>query len=319
MNIFRYLKNINKKGIQILLYHRVADVASDPQQLCVSKKNFHSQINHIKQNYEIIKLSDIKGILKNNHIPKNGLIITFDDGYEDNFKNAKPILEEFNVPATFFITSGFIGINKEFYQETLNRIFFLEKKIPSKLKISIDNKTFIYENLFNEENRKKAYRNIHFTLRGKNSLVRRKAIKELLKWSKIVDKPDDDYKNLNETQLKLLAKNHSFEIGAHSVNHIPLSSLSIQEQKEEISYSKIELEKIIEEKISVFAYPYGTKEDYNDDTLKIMSQSDFTLSCANYPGIVKSNTNIYEIPRIVVRDINVDKFSKFITDNFHKY
>tara|TARA_Y100000996_G_scaffold397470_1_gene364539 strand:+ start:256 stop:1215 length:960 start_codon:yes stop_codon:yes gene_type:complete len=319
MSVFRYLKNINKKGIQILLYHRVADVESDPQQLCVSQENFHSQINYIKQHYEILKLSDLKEILITKHIPKNGLIITFDDGYEDNFKNAKPILEEFNVPATFFITSGFIGENKEFYQETLNRIFFLEKRIPLNLTIKIENKTITYENLLNEENRNNAYRNIHFTLRGKNSIVRRKAIKELLKWSKIGDKPDDDYKNLNEAQLKLLSKNHSFEIGAHSVNHIPLSSLSIQEQKEEIFYSKAELEKIIEEKISFFAYPYGTKEDYNEETLKIMSQSDFALSCANYPGIVKSNTNIHEIPRVVVRDINVEKFSKFITNNFHKY
>ena len=319
MSVFRYLKNINKKGIQILLYHRVADVESDPQQLCVSEENFHSQINHIKQHYEILKLSDLKEILITKHIPKNGLIITFDDGYEDNFKNAKPILEEFNVPATFFITSGFIGDNKEFYQETLNRIFFLEKRIPLNLTIKIDNKTFTYENLLNEENRNNAYRNIHFTLRGKNSIVRRKAIKELLKWSNIGDKPDDDYKNLNEAQLKILSKNHSFEIGAHSVNHIPLSSLSIQEQKEEIYYSKIELEKIIEEKISSFAYPYGTKEDYNGETLKIMSQSDFKLSCANYPGIVKSNTNLHEIPRVVVRDIKVDKFSKFITNNFYKY
>ena len=229
MSVFRYLKNINKKGIQILLYHRVADVESDPQQLCVSQENFHSQINYIKQHYEILKLSDLKEILITKHIPKNGLIITFDDGYEDNFKNAKPILEEFNVPATFFITSGFIGENKEFYQETLNRIFFLEKRIPLNLTIKIENKTITYENLLNEENRNNAYRNIHFTLRGKNSIVRRKAIKELLKWSKIGDKPDDDYKNLNEAQLKLLSKNHSFEIGAHSVNHIPLSSLSIQE------------------------------------------------------------------------------------------
>ena len=59
MSVFKYLKNINKKGIQILLYHRVADVASDPQQLCVSQENFYSHINHIKENYEILKLSDL--------------------------------------------------------------------------------------------------------------------------------------------------------------------------------------------------------------------------------------------------------------------
>ena len=127
------------------------------------------------------------------------------------------------------------------------------------------------------------------------------------------------YKNLNKDQLKILSENSDFEIGAHSVNHVPLSSLNIQEQKEEILNSKLQIEKILEEKISSFAFPYGTKEDYNEETLKIMSQSDFSLSCANYPGIVKSNTNIHEIPRVVVRDIKVDNFSKFITNNFYKY
>ena len=59
MGFISHLKNINKKSVQILLYHRVADVTSDPQKLCVTPDKFYYQMKFLKKNYNIISLSSV--------------------------------------------------------------------------------------------------------------------------------------------------------------------------------------------------------------------------------------------------------------------
>ena len=59
MKIFKWLK-IFRHNVQILLYHRVADVTSDPQKLCVKQENFYEQIKFISKNYHIQQLAKIK-------------------------------------------------------------------------------------------------------------------------------------------------------------------------------------------------------------------------------------------------------------------
>ena len=133
---------------------------------CVTPDNFNNQMKFLKKNYNIISLSSVNQYLKNHKIPRNSIAITFDDGYQDNLINAIPILEEYNIPATFFVTSGYIGNNKEFYQETLNRIFFLEKQIPSSLYIKVNQTEHQFQKLDQENQKQAAYTALHKALRS---------------------------------------------------------------------------------------------------------------------------------------------------------
>ena len=300
------------------MYHRVADVYSDPQMLCVRPNVFDEQINFLKKNYKVISLSSIHKHL-NNKIPRKSVAITFDDGYQDNFINALPILQSHDIPATFFITSGYIGDNKEFYQEVLNRIFFLEKNIPKTLDIEINKTYYQYAELDQESQRKTAYADIHKALRSEKDETRKNIIQQLIKWSKVNKTPLNDYKNLTISELQKIAKSSLFEIGAHSVNHLILSGLDNDEQKSEIVDSKVELEKIIDKKITTFAYPYGTINSYNKQSVEILKENNFKIGCSNYQGLVYQNTSKYELPRMLVRDITIEKFRLFIKNNFLNY
>ncbi len=100
---------------RIILYHRVAECKNDPNQLCVDPENFRAQIKFLKDDYNVIPLVKLAEDIKKKKVQNNSVVITFDDGYADNLHNALPILEELQVPATMFLTAGYIGQNKPFY------------------------------------------------------------------------------------------------------------------------------------------------------------------------------------------------------------
>lgn len=129
-----YLLSRFSKTAPILLYHRIADVSHDPIQLCVSAENFDKHVSFLKENYEIIPLSDLSKRIAENRLSGNELAITFDDGYKDNLLNAIPILEKYNVPATIFITTGHLGQQASFewdmeYKESERAHFLSEDEI----------------------------------------------------------------------------------------------------------------------------------------------------------------------------------------------
>lgn len=121
MNSGRRVCNFFIPTVKILLYHRVEDITIDPYKLCVSPDNFRDQIKFLRDNFKIVPLVKLVQDLRNGKIQNDTIVITFDDGYADNLYNALPILEEFNVPATIFLTAGYISpaaklrLNKPFY------------------------------------------------------------------------------------------------------------------------------------------------------------------------------------------------------------
>src|ERR1700759_3055747 len=94
----------SKCNIIVLMYHRVDKVDTNPWSICVSPENFEKQIRFLKQNFNIITVDELVIQLRSNTINQNAVCITFDDGYADNYIHAKPVLEKYNCPATFFIT-----------------------------------------------------------------------------------------------------------------------------------------------------------------------------------------------------------------------
>lgn len=109
-------------GPTILAYHRVAKVKEDPYRLCVSPENFFDQISYVVSHSVVVPLAETDRILCRIPWQKLKVVLTFDDGYADNYFNALPVLKKFGVPATFFITAGMIGSKKPFYWDAKTRL-----------------------------------------------------------------------------------------------------------------------------------------------------------------------------------------------------
>ena len=107
------------KYVNVLLYHRVCNIDNDPWKIAVNPLAFEQQIKYLKDNFDILRFEDD---WKN--VKKKSIVITFDDGYVDNFKYAVPILEKYNVPATIFISTDNIGKPDQFWWDELADMIF---------------------------------------------------------------------------------------------------------------------------------------------------------------------------------------------------
>jgi peptidoglycan/xylan/chitin deacetylase (PgdA/CDA1 family) len=103
-NILRFLNLISpekEKLLFILLYHSIKD---EDFYLCIKKKDFIKQLEFIKENFDILSLEETKLWLCNKiELKRSSVVLTFDDGYEDNLTEVAPLLERFNIKATIFI------------------------------------------------------------------------------------------------------------------------------------------------------------------------------------------------------------------------
>ena len=106
-------KNLKKNNYKIFLFHGVIKKNSYEIRNYTNKhlveKIFLNHLKNIKKNFNILSLKEIIFKIENNQdLPSNTCAVTFDDGFENNYSIAAPILEDLNVPTTFFFSSDFL-------------------------------------------------------------------------------------------------------------------------------------------------------------------------------------------------------------------
>jgi len=96
-----------KAGV-IVAFHRVQDT-QDSNGLTISRNMFERYCRFFRRHFRVISLRDLVEKLERGQDARRHLAITLDDGYQDNFENAAPVLEKLSLPATFFLVSQWIG------------------------------------------------------------------------------------------------------------------------------------------------------------------------------------------------------------------
>ena len=97
--------------VPILMYHSIDQSAEDGNRLAVTAETFERQMRFLKQhNYNVVALEELVELIDSRQdIPAKTVVITFDDGYKNNFTHAFPVLEEYQIPATLFIITNEVG------------------------------------------------------------------------------------------------------------------------------------------------------------------------------------------------------------------
>lgn len=107
-------------GIRVLMYHKIAKEATDF--LTVSETQLTQQLNWLKDHYNIISLKQLTNFIKNKDpLPDKPLLITFDDGYLNNYTLAYPIFKALKIPFSIFLVSDFI--NKQILHDGVEQAF----------------------------------------------------------------------------------------------------------------------------------------------------------------------------------------------------
>ncbi|MDX1578555.1 MAG: polysaccharide deacetylase family protein, partial [Gemmatimonadota bacterium] len=126
----------------ILAYHRVADLPADPNGLAVHPERFAGHLELLRRNYRPLPLRTLIRDLAENRLPERAVVITFDDGYEDNLTQARPLLARHDVPATVFVVSGQVGAGREFWWDELEQIVLRAGELPRDLGLELDGGSF---------------------------------------------------------------------------------------------------------------------------------------------------------------------------------
>lgn len=293
-----FLKSLQPKAI-ILLYHRVIDLEIDPQMLAISINNFESQIQYLSEKYTVVPVKDLLSS-KLTWSSKRKLAITFDDGYFDNYSNALPILKKYKVPATIFVSSGFIGSKNEFWWDELERAVLINPNIPDSLIIKINGIIHKYDNV--KLNKEIVYYNLVKIFQTLPIDQIKDVIEYLKRWGRVEKNARNTHRCMDLEELVYASNSGLIEIGAHTVNHCKLSNENIAVQKNEIEFSKKQLEKFIGKDISIFAYPFGASSDYTHESLNFVKDIGFSLGLSATQGLIFNKHDNFQIPRFIVRN-----------------
>lgn len=322
----------HKRAI-ILLYHRVAEIDSDPQLLCVSPRTFEEHLRILRHNYHPLPLQALSHNDVLSDLPERAVIITFDDGYADNLHQAGPLLKKYDIPATIFVTTGLLDYDGEFWWDELEKIFLQPGYLPTDLSLRIAQTTYswnlkdwaIYSRtdytahaswtVLNPQFptlRHQIYHQLCHILMPLSPAHRQELLQDLRAWSGRYQFSRPTHRHLTRDEVQTLAKDACFDIGAHCIEHPMLSTVSIQEQRREILQGKTQLETVLNHPLHSFAYPYGKRGDYTADTVEIVRQAGFSCACSNFPDVILASTDILQLPRYCVRDWSGDQFSKYL-------
>jgi peptidoglycan/xylan/chitin deacetylase (PgdA/CDA1 family) len=309
LNVQKKYQKVFYGNCAVLLYHRVAHLENDPQLLAVSPENFDAHISLLKNKYTLITVDEFQFHLEHKKkFPENAVLITFDDGYADNFLEALPVLEKHKTQALFYISTGTLNTEKEFWWDAMERIILLSATQPSVDSFELNGSVYGLKDL-NPEKRCRLYESLLPELRRMTSEKRDEKIVLLTSLFKS-EEGRGTHRAMTFDQFKKMRMSKSAVIGAHTHLHPSLGALTYDEQFKEINTSKKIIEELTGEKVIHFSYPFGTNQDYNSDTLKIVKQLGFKTTAANYPAISHKHSDIFCFPRFLVRNWNTDEFGK---------
>lgn len=294
-----------------LLYHRINDYENDIYNMTVTPQNFEAHMKYLKEHYQIVKFDDDW-----ESISGDAVVITFDDGYVDNYSFAVPILEKYRIPATIFVTTGNIDTNREFWWDEFERALLQGADYKDSFELCDDVYHYTWETDTCEK-RKKLITTLRWLLRCDPYIERREDwLKQLRMWSGMNAEGRDSNISMSSQQLKELASSELITIGGHTVNHQSMGALSYAEQEKEISISLENLEKIIGRKVTTYSYPFGKVYDYNEETFQLLEKYGVCKAATTSERIWTATENKLTIPRVSVRNIEIEEFEKLVNSYF---
>lgn len=296
------------KKVLCLLYHRVNIIDDKIFNLAVTPEHFKEQMNYIKNNYNILKFDDDW-----NRGEDNAVVVTFDDGYADNFIYALPILEKEKVPATVFVSTGYVSSNKEYWWDELTRLLTMDKNYPYKFTLNDALYSYSWET-DTIGKRLELIKSLHWLLRMEPDYrLAFEWFEQIKKWADIDDTARTENLPVSLRQLMRLSDSEYITLGAHTVNHISLGALTKEQQEYEIGESIRLLSKYTKRSIDTFSFPFGAAADYNIDTIDLCKKYGIKKAATTNASIWKSGESLYKIPRISVSDCKLDEFAESIS------
>jgi len=261
----------------------------------VKESLFLKQMKYLKMNFNVLSIQNIlSNGLENLSSKKPLAVITFDDGYHNNYKYAFPILKRFYLPATIFLTTNIIGRNDLFWFDKIinllqqSRLGYLDLRYHRLSKYNLSYR--------NDKKRWEVIQNILTDLKKLSSSKRDEIIKD------IEVKYDIKYINneyllpLNEYEIDEMSASGLIEFGSHTHGHEILTQLKYHDVEKTIINSFNVINKF-NYKYNIMSYPNG---DYDKITIEILKKYNVCLAFTTNNDFWVPKYSQYEVPRIAI-------------------
>ena len=316
--MLRLLRRLHQRfrprgGPAILMYHRIATPDVDPWGLSVSPERFAEQVQALRTHRTVLSMDAFVARLRSGNLPHDAVALTFDDGYSDNVRQAKPILEAAGVPATVFLTTGRIGASEEFWWDELARTVLTRAELLSgnvmvganDLQIDLPPIDLAMEPRVSWRAwdrpvtaREATYQRLWEALQSCTPGRREAAMVQLRRLFGVIRSNSVDLP-MCAADIRRLVSNH-ISVGAHGCTHQLLTSLSPAARIEEIQRSRLEAEALSGLPVTGFTYPHG---DRDVETVDMVRQVGYRWACSTCEAIIDSRcANLHDLPRLAVGD-----------------
>jgi peptidoglycan/xylan/chitin deacetylase (PgdA/CDA1 family)/CelD/BcsL family acetyltransferase involved in cellulose biosynthesis len=275
----------------IFRYHRVND-EHDPFFNALPVSQFCAQIEYLTRHFHLVSLDQ----LASGQLPCNGkrwsVAITFDDGYRDNFIHAFPFLQKIGIPATIFLTTGYIESGLLPWYDQVRLAF----KLTSQPRFSLQAVGGPSGELDSDARRLKAIELVLAWLRMTGDGNRLSCLPELFRDLRVPNELNLPATMLKWNEIRQMSKG-GISFGAHTVTHPVLGTLTVSRLREEIVGSKKTVEDRLQIPVRHFAYPFGKPEDFGCDAKRIVQAAGFQSAVTTMFGVNGPEQDPLELKR----------------------
>lgn len=312
------------------MYHQVCERANDPWELAVHPTHFDQQLGYLKKHFDVVPVSDIANGIVRQKLKKT-VAITFDDGFKDNYSNAAPLLDWYELPATFYFATSAMAQEHLYWWDALQDVIFHSEVLPERFEMTIQDApvrfTFRSDRVLNGKlmsqirawnynlsipnERVGLYMLLWHHIKPLSYADQNRVLNAIREWAGHTHFITSQGMTMTLREMQMLGQNKLFSIGAHTVHHSMLSQQNETDQAFEVAESKRQLEKWLGRSIDGFAYPYG---NYDRKTQSILRQSGFKYAVATEAKPVTEDDDPYALPRIQVKNWSVYEFASKLNE-----
>jgi peptidoglycan/xylan/chitin deacetylase (PgdA/CDA1 family) len=312
------LRAVRYNDLRILAYHRVMTVPDqdafdfDMELISASAESFRQQMQFVKERFRPMHMADVMArIDAGQPLPPDAVVVTFDDGYDDNYQTAFPILRELGVPATFFISTGHIDNGSPFAYDWL--VYMILHTTATQLtlpELHLDQAMPT-----DRAARRELAGQVLSKLKNHDDCEQLAVIRRLEHdWQMPRDAAPAHGRPMSWDNVREMDR-AGMEFGSHGKHHKMLSKLSPEELRIELHDSKATLERELGHAVSWLAYPVGGDRAFNEQVIQASRDAGYRLACSYISGTnADPASNRYALRRLPVeREMGLGYFASMLT------
>ncbi len=291
-----------------LTFHRVVPPLASPrihnhQSLEVSPEHLEEVIQYFaEKDYQFFSLDQLQVALEQGKVEKKFVVFTFDDGYQDVWQYAYPIFKRHKIPFAIYISTNFPD------QTAILWWYMLEDYVLRKdhIYFCLSNETYDIS-CINQEEKEAAFASLRQIILDEPDQLRLPSIlKTIFGDLHTVLMHNSQSLSLSWEQIRSLNQDPLVTIGAHTINHYPLSQLDEVMLKEEVEGSRTRIEQEIQTSVRHFAYPFGKKGEASQREFDFVQQAGFSTATTTRIGnIFPAHKNFpTALPRISINEVS---------------